>query len=267
MTIKLIAVDLDDSLLRSDGTICPVSADVLRQAVARGCYVIIATSRRLASVQKFSEDLGINNHPIICADGALIMSKPFGDIWQKLTISSTVAIQIAALADANDWELTVVAGDKTYHRQRLGQSIGELEENRFIVANNVDMMQVDEPARILVYDNHSIQAIATYCKHHFTSQIHLQFYYHADDSVRSLGIFPKDADKGIALRYVCERLSIKLEETMAIGDGRNDIPMLKLAGISVVMGNARDVIKSYADAITTSNDDHGVGQAVRKFVL
>src|SRR5690606_5094413 len=119
-------------------------------------------------------------------------------------------------ADENDWELTVVAGNKTYYRQRLGQLLGEFEDNRIIVSKNIDMMQSDEPIRILAYDADAIPRIVTFCNETFLmSQLNLQYYYNSDDSIRSLGIFPKSADKGTALNNICDRLEISLVDTMA----------------------------------------------------
>src|SRR5690606_22495303 len=133
------------------------------------------------SVRRISKELGIVTQPIICADGALVMSHPNGDIWQQHTISSKVAIEIAEFADENDWELTVVAGNKTYYRQRLGQLLGEFEDNRIIVSKNIDMMQSDEPIRILAYDADAIPRIVTFCNETFLmSQLNLQYYYNSD---------------------------------------------------------------------------------------
>ena len=74
----------------------------------------------------------------------------------------------------------------------------------------------------------------------------------------------RGVDKGVALRSVAERLGIDVADTIAFGDGGNDVAMLRMAGIGVAMGNANDDVKRYADMVTTSVDDDGIANALAK---
>ncbi|MCQ2251393.1 MAG: HAD-IIB family hydrolase, partial [Bacteroidales bacterium] len=78
-------------------------------------------------------------------------------------------------------------------------------------------------------------------------------------------ITDQSADKGTGLEKMAEYLGLKIEETMSFGDGGNDIPIIKRAGIGVVMGNATDEVKQFADYVTTSVDEDGVFNALRHF--
>jgi Cof subfamily protein (haloacid dehalogenase superfamily) len=268
MAVKLIAIDLDETLLRSDKSVCPKGAAAIREAIGKGIHVVLASSRQFASMQQISAEIGMQNQAMICADGALIMSHAESEIWQSLTISREIALSIAQFADANNWELTVVAGEKTYYQQREGQSLGYLKDYRYIVESNLTMMQEAEPMRILVYEDAPISGMTTFLEAQgYLSRLTVQYYYRPDDTIRSMGIFPQDANKGKALSHVCERLGIPLEETLAIGDGSNDIPMFEVAGKCVVMGNARDAVKQYADFVCASHDEGGVAEAIEKYVL
>jgi Cof subfamily protein (haloacid dehalogenase superfamily) len=267
MSIRLIAVDLDETLLRADKSVCPESASKLREALSTGIHVVIATSRRLDTVKGIAKTLGIINQPVICADGALIMSNPYGEIWQSLTIPRAIALPIAQHADTHHWELTVVAGDTTYYRQRAGQALGHLMDDLYIVDSIQAMVNI-EPMRIFTRDAVTIKGIVEFIEEkNYTDKLNLQYYYNPDDSIESLGIFPQFSNKGKALIHVAERLNIPLEETLALGDGSNDIPMFEVAGISVAMANARDVVKRHADFLTASNNDGGVARAIEKYVL
>ena len=75
------------------------------------------------------------------------------------------------------------------------------------------------------------------------------------------------ANKGAALAYLAEKLDIKQEEVMAIGDSNNDLDMIRYAGWGVAMGNAADKVKAAARFVTTRNDEDGVAEAVVKYVL
>ena len=83
----------------------------------------------------------------------------------------------------------------------------------------------------------------------------------------NLEVNAKGADKGSALLWLADHLGISREETMAFGDGENDIPMIKAAGIGVAMENALDTVKEAADTITLNNDEDGVAAAIRKFIF
>ena len=79
------------------------------------------------------------------------------------------------------------------------------------------------------------------------------------------GYIPKDGGKNKGIDAIINHFGIKLEETMAFGDGGNDIDMLKHAGIGVAMENARDDVKEIADFITTSVDDDGITNALKHY--
>lgn len=78
-------------------------------------------------------------------------------------------------------------------------------------------------------------------------------------------IIPKDSNKGVGIRRMAEKYGIDISETMAFGDGNNDIEMLQAAGIGVAMGNAGDDVKAVADYVTTADTDNGVVNALRHF--
>jgi Cof subfamily protein (haloacid dehalogenase superfamily) len=266
MPIQLIAVDLDETLLLSNKEPCSAGSAALREAIAKGIHVVIATSRRLASVREISEKTGITNQVVICADGALIMSHTFGEIWRLLSIPQAIASKIALEADRNSWEMTLVIGDRTYYRQREGQVLGHLKHDLYVADSSMEMLEAGEPIRMLVNDAEAINGLMAFLEaEKLSSKVNIQPYYGAGKQIRSLGIFPHGSNKGIALRYVCERLNIPLENTMAIGDGSNDIPMFQVAGTRVVMGNAHEDIKEYADFVCPTNDENGVAEALRHY--
>lgn len=85
--------------------------------------------------------------------------------------------------------------------------------------------------------------------------------------VPSIEFTHKNANKGFGLWYLAEHLNIPLKNTVAIGDQLSDIPMFKVAGISIAMGNASNIVKSHATYITNHHDRNGVASALKKYVL
>ena len=77
----------------------------------------------------------------------------------------------------------------------------------------------------------------------------------------------KGIKKSVAIKFIMDKFKIKQEEVIAIGDGENDIEMLKFAGLGVAMDNANNYVKENADYITTSNNDDGVGKVIKRFIL
>lgn len=266
--IKLIAVDLDGTLLKSDSTPAPDGISALQEALNRGIHVVIATARRLDSVQSYCKKLEICTEPLICFDGGLILESAWGNIWQQHTIPLAVAQDITRLADEHDWECAIVVGETTFLRQRPNQTLGATSDGRYVVPKNSDMITNREPMRIFINQLPAITGIQAWFNDAKVSDTtRLELFYDKQRQVRACGVFPAKADKGTALTYVCEKLGIDLSQTMAIGDNTNDLAMLKIAGISIAMGNAHDSVKQSASYVAPSNDDEGVAWAVRRFVL
>jgi len=83
----------------------------------------------------------------------------------------------------------------------------------------------------------------------------------------NMEVIPADADKGSGLRMLSQRLGIRREEIMAVGDQLNDLPMLRYAGLGVAVANAPEMVRQAADAVTDRNDEDGVGKAIEKYCL
>jgi len=263
--ISLVAVDLDGTLLRSDGSLAPRGATLLQRAAHGGVHVVLATTRNPDSVQRFCRLLEIED-PIICTNGAQVWGSPDGPIWACYCIPREVALLIAQWADAHNWELSTTVGLMTYLRQRPGQVPGQIAPSRVIVPSNSEAI-VGEPVRILVWQPKAIESIRSLCQSTFSTQCRTETYYSPDGNVQSLGIFAPQADKGTALALVLNRLAIKRRQVLVIGDNTNDLAMFLYAGVSVAMANAMNEIRRRADAVAPSNDDEGVAWALETFVL
>lgn len=263
--IELIAVDLDGTLLNSDKTVSPKTSQLLQRANQQGVRIVIATTRNLYFVQYLCGLLQIED-PVICSNGAYILSAPFGEEWANYAIPTSVALTIAQIADENGWEISSTIGAMKYVRQRSQQALGPISANITTVKRNVDGI-VSQPLRILVWHPEAIMHLHGLCSTELSDDCHTELYYGADGAVQSLGIFPAGADKGSALALVLGKLNIATNAVLAIGDNDNDIPLFSQAGFKVAVGNATAALKNHADAIAPNNDNDGVGWAIAQFVL
>jgi Cof subfamily protein (haloacid dehalogenase superfamily) len=217
---------------------------------------VLATTRNPESVQHFCRSLEIDD-PIICSNGAQVWGSPDGPVWAYHAIPQEVALAIAQLADRHNWELGTTVGSTTYWRQRSDQALGPIDANTTVVASNSDAI-VGDPVRILAWHPEAIIHVQSLCQSEFAHACYTETYYGSDGGMHSLGVFALGADKGTALALVLDRLGVRPEEAMAIGDNRNDLPMFACVGCSVAMSNAPDEVKERAKVVAPSNDQEGV---------
>ncbi|MEK7353385.1 MAG: Cof-type HAD-IIB family hydrolase [Chloroflexota bacterium] len=261
--IRLIAVDLDGTLLTSEGVLASEGARLLKAADHNGIHVVLATSRVIHSVRDLCGSLEINS-PVICTNGAQVYESINGPVLTSLSFPKEVGLEIARLADSRVWELSTTIGSVTYYRQRPGQALGPFSPGRVIVATNSDAVN-DNPTRILASDSEAVKGILSLCESRFSDQCRIETYHGTDGKIHSVGIFPPKANKGNALGSVLRRLKVSQSEVMAIGDDLNDLPMFARSGVSVAMSNAHEQVKKKATAVAPSNDEEGVAWALTKF--
>lgn len=264
--VALIAVDLDGTLLRSDSSLSPEGGHALVAAVRQGARVILTTTRNIDSVRRFAAEIGLTE-PVICTNGAMILGSPGGPVWRRRLIPAPLTEALAAVADAEGYSLITTVGEVSYIRRQEGQSLGEMQPGRWVIARNAEALAAGDPIRILNYDPEGILHLRRICESQFAGQAHVETYFRPDGSAKSLGVFAAGADKGTALRLVSKRLGIDRSRVMAVGDNPNDLPMFAFAGIRVAMGNATRDVKAAATVVAPTNDDAGVAWAVRRYVL
>lgn len=263
--IRLIAIDLDGTLLTTQGILPPEGTQMIKKLVEKNIYVVLATTRNSDHTRSFCRELDIND-PMICSNGSQVWGSPDGPIWITKLIPQKTALAIANWADQHGWELCTTIGPMTYFCQRPGQALGPLASNITVAPTNQAAIRGDA-TRILVYQPDAIESISALCQSRFAAQCRTEYFFEADASVHSLGIFPVDADKGTALNEVLGRLELKAENALAIGDNVCDLAMFAAAGTSVAMDNAPAEVKAAATVVAPSNDEEGVAWAIQQFVL
>jgi Cof subfamily protein (haloacid dehalogenase superfamily) len=263
--VKLIATDLDGTLLDSTGKIPECNLKSIREAVAGGVAATICTGRMFTSARRFAEQLGIKL-PIICYNGAMLRPLDGETIWH-LALDMEMAREILSMCARRgvhvqsyvEDELQVRNADASVFQNYTryfgvtGRVVGdEISRPRTNPTKLLAMTDTEETARAMMIE----------MSERFGEDLYV---------TRSLPTYvemmnPK-ANKINALMKLAETIGVEMSEVLAIGDGENDVEMVKSAGVGIAMGNGADKIKDVAKYIAPTNDEDGVSWAIDRFVL
>lgn len=267
MSIKLVAIDIDGTLLNENNELTQRTIDAIQAATAKGVKVVLTTGRPLTGVTPYLKALGLagDDQYVITFNGALAQTVS-GKVLTKETISYADYRDIEALSHDLDVKFHVEDEELIYTAHQLIPKYSIAES--FLVLMQIkyvpvaDMAEKDYSKAMMIDEKEVIDRI----ENAVPAEFHDRFYI-----VRSTPFFlefmNKDASKGNALEALSEKLGIKQDEVMSLGDQGNDMTMIKWAGLGVAMGNAIDDIKAAANEITAPNSEDGVAQAIEKFVL
>lgn len=267
--IKLIAIDIDGTLINSKHEITPRVHAALTKAKEQGVYVVLCTGRPLPGVQRYLQELSLINDRdfVITYNGSLVQRTGTGESLVRFGLTMDDLKQIDdyyqqygvnyhIIDEKNIYVTTPKIGKYTYmERDLVGMPIVQKTIKEFEpTASFSKMMFVDEPE---ILDH-----LATKLSDSFTETHNI---------VRSMPVYlevvHQQASKGHAVSKLAEYLGLDASEVMCIGDQGNDKDMIEYAGMGVAMGNAIDEIKELANFITTTCDEDGVAVAVETHVL
>jgi Cof subfamily protein (haloacid dehalogenase superfamily) len=263
--IRLIALDLDGTLLNSALRVSERNGEAVRSALESGVKVVLATTRWYLLAKRTADRLGIDT-PLVCNNGAIVKRPDDGGELLHLRLDQELAREVAALADERGWEAFTTIGDVTYMRPRPGIIPEKLPAGLRISERQSDEIARGQPTSVLVFGEEAV------------NEIELRFLPanggRANFSLNRPHRFPHyvvlthpQADKGRALEMVCRELDVPLAEVMAMGDSESDLGMLEQAGLGIAMNNAPDEVKRAALHIAPGNDADGVAWAIEKFAL
>ncbi len=264
MAIKLVALDLDDTLLDNKRTISPRSAAVIRRAIAGGVTVTMATGRMFCSARPYAEQLELDV-PLITYNGALIRRALSAETLLHRPIDEETAREVLALFRDRGWYIQVYLDDKLYVKERDANAryYEDIAGVTAIPVGEALYSPTGAPTKLLAMaEPGKIGEIGAAVKAAFGDRL-----YAAASKPNYLELTNPTVNKGVALGFLAERLGIGREEVMAVGDSSNDMDMLAYAGLGVAMGNAAPAVKAAADAVTGANDADGVAEAIEKYVL
>ena len=256
--VRLAAIDLDGTLLRSDGTISPRTRAATRAAVAAGVEVVLVTARGPLTVGEIAAELGIRGEAI-CSNGATVLDLDSGRILRMRTIETEVALELVhGLRERLPGILFAVEREALAHEPGFsawdwtppaGTRVGDAVE------------LLGEPAAklILRHVDHELEAVAAVARELGGEAVSISL-----SGPWVVEISPAGVNKASALAELCEALGIGADEVVAFGDHLNDLPMLAWAGHAVAVANAHPDVVEVADDVTATNDEDGVALVLER---
>lgn len=288
---KLVAIDLDGTLLTSTGEVTENTRIALTKAKEQGVEVVLSSGRPISSTESLAVELGVDNY-LISGNGAAVFDVKGQEIIYDRFLNKEQVLKIAKLCEENSFFYNVYTEDEViasslnynvlfYHKENVKkieekrthinivQNIAEYieqsgkdrflkmtvcDESRFIFNNIIKRLKEIDGIDVLEVEYMSRKKIKS-----GTDDVDIQYYY--------TEITNENVNKWTAIEFLLDKLKIKPEEVMAIGDNMNDIEMIEGAGLGVVMGNSNPKMKEIADEIVADNNSEGVLEAFEKFVL
>ena len=287
---KLVAIDLDGTLLNSYGEVSNENKQAIKRAINKGVEILLSTGRIGNSVESIANELGANNY-YISGNGSMLYNMKEEKIEYENFISKEKMLKLIKICDENsiyysiytenmvitkslkynvvfyNYENSKKAFDKRTNInivQNVYEYVENLEDNKFLKIticddseiifsriiekfkkiNNIDVLDVSHMSRKIIKDG--------------TEEVPIEYYY--------TEITNKNVDKWTAIEYLIEKINIKKEEVIAIGDNINDKLMIKNAGVGVAMGQSNPIIKEMADVVTQDNNNNGVANILNKIL-
>ena len=263
--IKLIAIDLDGTLLRSNKVLSVANANAIAEATQKGVHVVLASARPPRSVREIYHRLALDTLQVNY-NGALIHDVPRGRNVFHQPLSVNLAKKVVKLARKMDPDvvISVEVLDKWY-TDHVDDTLPTETSKRFdpdFVGPLSAFLTVPVTKLMLLAPPEKLKPIHQMVRDKFADDIAILI---SDDYL--IQLVHKQVDKAGALKLVAERYHAPREQVMAIGDAPNDLGMIRWAGLGVAMDNGWDRLKQEADVIAPANDDDGVAHVIQQYVL
>ncbi len=267
--IKLVAIDLDGTLLTDKKTVSVRNHDVLTQAKAQGVKIVLCTGRPLMAIRPYLDSLNLREAGdySITFNGGLVQKNDTGTIVEKVTLTKADVDELIALAKELDMPLDILSDEivlcirtsSTY--QTIYPSLNPLLTYKEATEAELAEYTLFNKA-VTAYDQEVLDQWITKIPDAIKEKFEV-----IKTRNNLLEFMPKGVTKAAGIARLAADLGIEQTEIMAIGDEENDLSMVSYAKIGVAMENAVLPVKQAADFITKTNEEDGVALAIEKFVL
>ncbi len=286
---KLIAVDLDGTLLNSYGVVTENTKNAIKKVEEQGANVIIASGRPIDSIMTIANEIGSDKY-FIAGNGAIVYDMKKKEIIYEKCLHKQKVLDIIKICEENSIGYNVYTEKEIlttslkynvlyYHKENLKKP--EDKKTKISIINNMyEYIENDENSRFLkitVCDENKfvfnsiirklkeirdievleVSHMAKKMIRQGTEEFSVEYFY--------TEISRANVDKWNAIEFLAEKMGINQDEIMAIGDNINDKEMIEKAGLGVVMAQSTPVVVNVANEVTASNNDEGVAKILQKY--
>lgn len=272
MSVKIVLLDLDGTLLASDKTISSANYAALERAAEMGVHIVPSTGRFYDAMPEVVRNLPFVRYAVT-VNGAQIYDAKEKKVLHQAEISSEEALAVYEYFESLPTICDCYVEGWGYMDRSHYARIDEFATVPYVVTMLKELRTpVDDVKEII--RRHKVQKVMTFFKDMDRRALELErvpaLFPHlrvTSSIANNIEVNAMGANKGNALKHLCAHLGVDVKDTMAFGDGSNDLTMIQTAGIGVAMGNAYQGLKDVADYVTLDCDENGVAYAIEKFVF
>lgn len=273
MAIKLAATDLDGTLIASNGEISTENFEAMEKAVKEGLYIVPTTGRSFYEMPEELRERKSYTH-CICSNGAVIFDRDGNEIW-KSTFSNENTLELFSILSEYDTMIEVYTKGvpvtekskltkKSYIHYRVEENYHDVLTASRKGVENLEAFLTESKEGAEMFNIFFSDADER--KEAFERIGKLEYTELTTSMASNMEILQRRVNKGSSLKMLCEKLKVKKEEVMAMGDSRNDITLLSAAGIPLAVSNACDDLKEKAKEIICSCDESAMAFALKRYV-
>lgn len=241
---RLLALDMDGTLLTDDHKISPETAKWIHAASEAGVHVCLSTGRTYKEAAPFGAELGLDT-PMITVNGSEVWKNPRELLHRELFGQEMIRKMHDIALSHNVWFWAYSLEGLHSEENWYDGVIEEKQWLKFGYNSNDDAIRHQ-----IMMELQNVGGLEI-----------------TNSTPWNIEVNPQGISKASGIRTVCELLGIDMAETIAVGDSLNDLAAIQAAGVGVAMGNAQLAVKENADYVTSSNNEDGIAQVIRKFIF
>ncbi len=288
---KLVAIDLDGTLLDSYGQISDRNKNAIQNAINKGTKVILASGRGAMSVKNFGIETGANEYAI-CGNGAIVYDLKKEKIIYEQFLAKEKVLQLVNICEENSiyysiyTENSIITKSLNYNvlfYNHENTNKPDSKKTKIYITDDIYQYilnrKENDYTKITICDDNSIIFNSIIRKLRTIKEVDVLDVGHISRKLMKLGteiysieyfyteITNKNTHKWNALEFLIQKLGIKKQEVIAIGDNVNDQTMIENAGLGVAMANSAPYIQKIGDIVTDTNNEDGVAKVIEKYIL
>lgn len=260
----MLVLDMDDTLLTDDHTISNENKEMLALAKEKGVHIVLASGRPTPAMVNYARELGLDNSYMISYNGAVITDLKedkviFEQMLTQEQIHELYDYSVKSKTDIITYLDGKVVSETNSKYIDIELNITGLEHNK--VASFTEAVQTAAVKCILLEEPSYLKEVEKDLKvtmAHLSVSMSKPFF---------LEVAQHGIDKAASIKIIAEKLGILQSEIIAVGNAGNDLTMIEYAGLGVWVANVTPELKDKADVIVASNNDHGVAEVIKRFIL